>query len=588
MTGRRITALRTAACGLTAAALLATSACGGSSGKSKASADAKGGGAGGATTSSSPAATPQSVAQAFLAAWSSGDYAGAGALTNDATNATNRLKAIAGSLNAQKVQLTLGSQENVQASSSGSTPSGSTSGSSTSGSAATPSGGSSSGAGTLARFGFNVNDTFAGNLVWAYPSSLDIVQGPSGSPVVRWSSSVINPQLGPTALLKAVAPKQTVTDSTGNPIDLTAHPTLAPAMNTLANHAPIPANPTQLTIQFIDPKTNNQIPNSQDWPLGTSNGTTPTLKTTIDPKVQSALETALKPWKNSGVVALQPSTGDILGMASNDPSFTALEYQGTRAPGSTFKVVTTALALTQGLKTTDTVNCSPNVTVEGQVINNDASLRGGLSPATLKDAFLVSCNTAYVHLALDGKLGTDYSALTNEAKTYFGMNQKWDLGMGPATYGTPGDQQVPPADGQGLFAREAFGQGNILMSPLTMASVAATVSTGTFKQPILVPGTPQIPATPLPPAVDSQLVSLMQGVVNSPEGTASTVFPHNMGIGAKTGSAEASDTPTTDSWMIVFDKTHDIAFCALVLNGGMGYQAAGPVIKSALSSLGYI
>ena len=293
------------------------------------------------------------------------------------------------------------------------------------------------------------------------------------------------------------------------------------------------------------------------------------------------------------MVAIQPSSGNILGMASNDSSFTALAYKAARAPGSTFKVITTALALQKGLSVGTTVNCSPNATVEGQVINNDSSLRNGLpAGATLKDGFLQSCNTAFVHLALDGKLGTDYSALSNEAKNYFGMDQKWDLGLGPATYGTSGDQQVPPATGPGDFAREAFGQSGITMSPLTMASVAATVCNGSFKQPVLVPGT-QSPTTtqPLPAGVDTQLTTLMQGVINSSEGTAAGVFPTGLDLAGKTGSAEQAESAKpggkTDSWMIVFDKKHDIAFGALVVDGGFGRDAAGPAINKVLSSLGY-
>ena len=588
MTGRRITATRMTACGLVAAALLTTSGCGLFGSSSKSSADSKSSGPG-ASTSSSPQVTPQTVAQQFLAAWSGSDFDGAGKLTNDATNASARLKAVMGSLSPQKLTLTLGSQENVAAGAVSDSPSGSASG--TPSAPASSASGSASGSGsatTLARFSFNVSADFGNNLVWTYSSALDLVQGSAGTPVVKWTSAVIQPQLGSTALLKAAPPKQSVVDAGGNAIDVTKHPSLTSAVNALATHVPTNATPTQLTVEFVDPKTGNPVAPGTIKELGTSTGTPPTVKTSIDPKVQSAVEAGLNGHANAGMVAIQPSTGDILGMASNDAAVPSLAYKATRAPGSTFKVVTTALALQQGLKPTDPVTCSPNATVEGLTINNDKGLRGGLSPATLKDAFLVSCNTAYVHLALDGKLGSDYGALTNEAKTYFGMNQKWDLGMGPATYGTAGDLQVPPADGQGLFAREAFGQGNITMSPLTMASVAATVATGQFKQPILVPGTPQISATPLPSGVDSELISLMQGVVNSPEGTASTVFPHNVGLGAKTGSAEAADTPTTDSWMIVFDKTHDIAFCALVLNGGMGYQAAGPAIKTALQNLGYI
>src|SRR2546421_88436 len=80
---------------------------------------------------------------------------------------------------------------------------------------------SGSAAATVARFGFTVDDTFANNLTWHYDSGLNLVQGPNGTPVVHWNSSVIQPLLGPTALLKAVPPPQTVTDATGTQIDTT-------------------------------------------------------------------------------------------------------------------------------------------------------------------------------------------------------------------------------------------------------------------------------------------------------------------------------------------------------------------------------
>jgi hypothetical protein len=573
------------ACGAVAAVLLTASGCGlFGSGSSKSSSDAKGA-APGAASSSSPQATPQSVAQAFLTAWSSGDYAGAAALTDDAKDAQARLTAVMTSLSPKKLTLDLGSQENVTSATS-SAPSSAPSSSSASGTPNAPAS-SNAAAPALARYDFKVTADFGNNLIWTYQSGMNLVAGPAGTPVVHFSSSVIHPQLGPVEVLKAVPPPQTVQDATGNPLDTTKHPTLAAISQALATHVPANSTPTQLTVEFVDPKSGKQDTKANSWSLGApTGGTTASVKTTIDPKVQSAIEDALKSHPESGMVAIRPSTGAILGMASNASDFSALAYRSERAPGSTFKVITTALALQEGLKTSDLVNCNAAAMVEGKAITNDTSLANGIPHADLKDAFEQSCNTAFVNLALDGKLGTDYTVLANEAKTYFGMNQKWDLGMGPATYGTSGDQQVPPADGKGLFARDAFGQGTIEMSPLTMASVAATVCNGSFKQPILVPGTPQISATPLPAGVDSQLTQLMKGVISDSEGTAYGVFPTGLGLAGKTGSAE-NGSGKTDSWMIVFDKQHDIAFGAMVVNGGFGIQAAGPAINKALQDLGY-
>jgi cell division protein FtsI/penicillin-binding protein 2 len=156
--------------------------------------------------------------------------------------------------------------------------------------------------------------------------------------------------------------------------------------------------------------------------------------------------------------------------------------------------------------------------------------------------------------------------------------------VGTATYCTGGSQQVPPADGEDLFAEEMFGQGHISMCPLTMASVAATVDTGSFKQPILLPGQQQIPATQLPAGVDGNLQTLMRDVVKY--GTASTLKGISPTLGAKTGSAETDPKSKTDSWMVAFDPTHDIAVAALVQNGGFGNSAAGPAIALMLHKIG--
>jgi len=570
-------------CGVTAVALVAVVVTKpwDSGSKSTTSGGTGGAAATGPSSSPTPAATPESVAQAFLAAWSAGDYAKAGSLTDAPDKATAGLKNVMTALGPQKVTLTLGAASDAATSGSASSPA-----SSSGSTAGTP---TASTAPSVGRYSFAVADDFGNNLVWSYQSALELVQPSGGAPAVHWKYSVIHPSLSSTALLKAVPPKATVTDADGKAIDTkTAHPTLASAVNALATKIPAGQAPTSLTIEFTDANTGTQLANSQSWPLGTDpNATSASLKTTLKMPVQSAIEDALKKYPNSAMVAIQPSTGAILGMAANSPTIPKMAYQAARAPGSTFKVITTALALQQGLKTSDPVDCPGTTTVEDKVIGNDKDLAGGIKNATLKDAFLQSCNTAFVNLAKAGKLGSDYSALANEAKTYFGLNQKWDLGVGTAaTYGAVKDQQVPAAEGLGSFAREAFGQDQITMSPLVMASVAATVCSGQFHQPILVPGTQTVSATPLPADVDTQLTTLMRGVVTS--GTAAGIFPGIANLAAKTGSAESNDTPTThktDSWMVAFDKSHDIAFAALVLNGGFGRDAAGPAINAALHEL---
>jgi cell division protein FtsI/penicillin-binding protein 2 len=118
-----------------------------------------------------------------------------------------------------------------------------------------------------------------------------------------------------------------------------------------------------------------------------------------------------------------------------------------------------------------------------------------------------------------------------------------------------------------------------------MASVAATVDTGSFKQPIVVPGQAQLAATPLPAAVHQYLWQLMRAVTQG-GGTASGVFD---GVGspvyAKTGTATVGGQSQPNSWMVAFDPTLNVAIGCVVLNAGYGASVAGPEAATALRQL---
>jgi cell division protein FtsI/penicillin-binding protein 2 len=113
-----------------------------------------------------------------------------------------------------------------------------------------------------------------------------------------------------------------------------------------------------------------------------------------------------------------------------------------------------------------------------------------------------------------------------------------------------------------------------------MASVAATVDSGQFRQPVLVPGTATVSASPLPASTDAQLRDMMRDVVT--EGTAVS-----LGFGpdvyAKTGTADVQGQDQPNSWMVAFDPGKDVAVAALVLNAGYGAQAGGLEVKTFLA-----
>jgi hypothetical protein len=511
----------------------------------------------GQTSSSAAPTAPDAVAKAFLVAWASGDYTKAGSLTDNASAAGPRLRAVMKSLNPKSTQLTLGSQ--IPA---------------TSGDSAT-------------RYNVSVVDTFDGGLKWSYTTILAVVaaSATTSTPLIHWSSAVIHPQLGAQANLTATPPPATVVDDTGLPLQPSAHPSLATVLARLAtakrSDTTAPAN---LQITFVDANTGAPLggvdPVELGPPVSGSSGSASRIPSTLDARVQTAAEHALTAYPDSGMVVIKPSTGGVLAMAGNSQTTAGLAYHALRAPGSTFKTITTAALLQAGLTPSDPAPCPPTSTVGSQTYHNDEGLKNGYPNATLTDAFEQSCNTSYV--GLRNRL-SGLGALENEAKTQFGLNQPWDMGLGSATYCTAGTEQVPAGDGQERFAAETFGQGDITMCPLTMASVAATVANGSFKQPILLPGQNQVTATPLPGSVDKDLKTLMRGVIT--EGTATSLRDISPTLGAKTGTAERQNEDP-DSWMIAMDPQHDIAVACVVLNGGFGDSKAGPAIKAMLNGIG--
>ena len=188
--------------------------------------------------------------------------------------------------------------------------------------------------------------------------------------------------------------------------------------------------------------------------------------------------------------------------------------------------------------------------------------------------FAQSCNNAFTQwwTKMDG------GKLADAASTYYGLNQPWDLGLG-----SQGTYFTMPTDQSGSeLAEELYGQGVIEANPLSMASVAATVDTGTFHQPYLVDGvTDKTTATPLPSSVKSSLYTMMREVITS--GTAAAVG-FGPGVYGKTGTAEAAANKDNNpnGWMIVFDPSKDLAVASVVVDSNFGASTAGPEAKYVL------
>ncbi|GAA0938737.1 penicillin-binding transpeptidase domain-containing protein [Actinocorallia libanotica] len=305
------------------------------------------------------------------------------------------------------------------------------------------------------------------------------------------------------------------------------------------------------------------------------------LRTTIVPRVQLAAGEALSTAKkNASMVVVRPSTGEILAVV-NKPGGYNRALMGQYPPGSTFKVVTAAALVANGLGVTSTVGCPATTTIGGRTFKNAGYEKFGDVP--FRDAFAHSCNTTFADLAVS-RLGEKKLA---DVTSQFGFNVPIIAGL-PAVRAS-----FPAVKDDTALAAAAFGQGEVLTSPLNMASVAAAAADGTWRSPRLVPkelasqaldaaGKKPEPDHRLDPAVRKALRVLMPAVVS--EGTAHDVdFP--AGTAGKTGTAEfgSGEEPPTHAWFIGYKG--DVAFSVIVEDGGTGAEAAAPIAARFLDSL---
>ncbi len=298
------------------------------------------------------------------------------------------------------------------------------------------------------------------------------------------------------------------------------------------------------------------------------------VTTTINPAVQRAAEAALSGEKKSAaLVAVRASTGAVLAAVSVNSGGFDQAIDGAFPPGSTFKVITSTALITHGLTPRSAASCPGTATVDGEVFHN---AEGDTAVSNLLQAFTESCNTAFIRLATGHLTPPDFPS----AAAMFGLGQSMKIGL--TAFGGSVPQPKDAAD----LAATSIGQGEVLLSPLNMAMVAAAADTGTARTPRLVltgAATPPASAGQLSPAVVTDLHEMMASVVS--QGTAAGQGLPS-GTYAKTGTAEygTSKPLKLDAWLMGFKG--NIAFAALVVNSpGNGGPTCGPIVARFLNGL---
>jgi hypothetical protein len=512
-------------------------------------------------TATEPALAARQTAEAFLAAWKTGQVRKAASYTNDPSAAAAALTSYDDGLHLRALHLAVR----------GATARGTVTFSVTA-TVGLPSTPISGAAGQSAASG----PTSAVTASWSYTSHLT-AYAKLGGWWVRWNPVLVAPNLtaGEKVVSVPVAPGAgEVVDAAGDNLADSSDPGLHNIAAALKSSAPAGQGTPGIEVELVGPG-NTPIASTADvlsQPVSTG-----VVKTTIDPTVEAAAQSAVQAYPDSSMVVIQPSTGDILAVANNDGQ-NDFALTARVPPGSTNKIITSTALFTTGLVSSPSqaVECPAQLVINGDTFQNDQGLSEPPSTPFLTD-FAASCNNAFARWY--SSLGPDTLAQT--AQKYYGLNQTWNIGIGP---GGP-YYSIPSAASNGELAQELFGQGQLEASPLAMASVAATVDTGSFKQPIVVPGQAQLAATPLPANVDQYLWQMMNAVTQA-GGTAAGVFN---GVGSavygKTGTADVGGQQQPNSWMVVFDPTLNVAIGCVVLDAGYGASFAGPEEATVLQTL---
>ena len=179
----------------------------------------------------------------------------------------------------------------------------------------------------------------------------------------------------------------------------------------------------------------------------------------------------------SALVAIRPSDGHLLAAANGPGAELNAATYGQYAPGSTFKVATALALLRAGRTPQDPLPCPATTVVDGRTFGNyDDYPASRLGRIPMRTAFAHSCNTAMIGARDD--IGSGELAA---AAASLGLGVDHDLGF-PAYFG-----QVPEPESETERAAETIGQGRVLASPMAMAAVAASVTSGRTVLPVLLP-----------------------------------------------------------------------------------------------------
>jgi penicillin-binding protein A len=311
------------------------------------------------------------------------------------------------------------------------------------------------------------------------------------------------------------------------------------------------------------------------------------VKTTVDPDLQEVAVSALA-GRAGGVAVLDARKGDVRALAGQ-------AFSAPQPPGSTFKIITTTAALeADEVSLDDEFEITDGVNVGGRFINN---ANGEFCGGTFAESFAESCNAVFAPLG--PAVGNDMLVETAEA---FGFNSPLTLyDRRIVEEVDPEESTIPTEIGEEVdLGVSAIGQGEVLATPLEMASVAQTVADDGVREPTSIVLNKKLrpdadPVRVMSEKTAEELTGLMIGVVVEGTGTAGAITEAQ--VAGKTGTAELGPKPgeedeenpvqIKDAWFSAFapaEKPRLAVGVMLIEAEASGGEVAAPIASEILSA----
>lgn len=353
-------------------------------------------------------------------------------------------------------------------------------------------------------------------------------------------------------------------------------------LQTLAQKKPVDGENIKLTIDInLQVSMYNQLKDD------------PGLGTAINPKTGEVLALLSTPSYDSNKFITGFSTDEYSSLSKNPNTPFINRFSKSYVPGSTFKIITAAIGLTEG-------TLDPDKTRDIKGLQWQKSTSWGKyfitrveednNPVNLADAFMYSDNIYFAQTALD--IGKDKFI---KGVKNFGIGEKIPFSF-PMTTSQLSNSGSLNTEIQ--LADSGYGQGEILVNPLHMALIYGSIANGgNLLDPVLetkdVSSTPKIwRSNVVSSNVDSTILNDLKKVIDDPNGTGHAAKLNNIPLAGKTGTAEiklnSNDTKGTENgWFVAFNTDNPKILVLMMTenakgNGGSHYVV--PKVKNVLEA----